>query len=396
VVLALVAVLAGGAAAFGAANAPSAAASAEPGTELVDGDTVPSVASLGPTSFTVRGPFAAGETTLHLPAGEPVEVWYPATTASAAGRAIATYNVADWLPATLRAQVPAGYEVTYPTGGVRGLPVAAGRFALVVFCHGFSGFRDQSTFLTSWLATWGFVVAAPDLADNDLTAVFEGHLAGSTVADVVEVERTIMLMESESATAGSPFEGRVDSGRIATVGHSLGGEISEQVAAVDPSVTTFIGMAGASVGAFDQGGGAPVDRVPDKPGMLMAGADDHVAVPLAIAGGYKAMKPPKRLIVLGRSGHLVFADVCQVGKAQGGLLAIAAAVHITVPPELRPLAVDGCQPPDLPVTEAWPAVRQSVTAQLRYVFGFDASPAGLSGLTVAFPDVVSRNVYVAG
>ena len=48
------------------------------------------------------------------------------------------------------------------TGGIRGLTVAQGRFPLVVFSHGYGGLRTQSSFLTAHLASWGFVVAAPD------------------------------------------------------------------------------------------------------------------------------------------------------------------------------------------------------------------------------------------
>ena len=55
-----------------------------------------------------------------------------------------------------------------------GVPVATGRYPLVVFSHGYAGFRDQSTFLTAFLASWGFVVAAPDHYSRDLTEVLGG------------------------------------------------------------------------------------------------------------------------------------------------------------------------------------------------------------------------------
>ena len=43
------------------------------------------------------------------------------------------------------------------------------------------------------------------------------------------------------------------------------------------------------------------------------------------------------------------------------------------------------------VTEAWPAIRQSVTAQLRWTLGFDESQAGLEGLQAAFNGIVAQN-----
>ena len=101
----------------------------DPGTAIVHGDTVPVVAHLSARSFTQPGPFGVGETTLALPTnGAPVEVWYPATKASVANGTEATYDVVDWLPPALKKLVPAGFAVTYPSGGVRGVAVAPGRF----------------------------------------------------------------------------------------------------------------------------------------------------------------------------------------------------------------------------------------------------------------------------
>ena len=56
-----------------------------------------------------------------------------------------------------------------------GLPPAdpdGGPYPLVLFSHGFAGYRLQSTFLTTHLASWGFVVAAVEHPYRNLTAVF--------------------------------------------------------------------------------------------------------------------------------------------------------------------------------------------------------------------------------
>ena len=173
------------------------------GTTTVDGDVVPTVAHLGTSSFTHPGPLGVGETTLTLPTdGAPVEVWYPATKASVAGKPIATYNVATWLPPALQKLIPAGFAVTYPSGGVTGVPVAPGRYPLIVFSHGYAGFRDQSTFLTAFLASWGFVVAAPDHYSRDLTEVLGGPTAATEkTTDVGDLKATIALMGTEDHAA---------------------------------------------------------------------------------------------------------------------------------------------------------------------------------------------------
>ena len=390
VLAAAVSALAVSAPASASAATSSGAAS---GTHVLDGDTVAVVHHLGPTSFTSPGPFGVGETTLTLKTdGAPVEVWYPATQVSIVGKPVATYDVSAWLPPSLQKLIPAGFSVTYTTGGVRGVAVAPGRYPLVVFSHGYAGFRDQSTFLTSFLASWGFVVAAPDHYSRDLTEVLGGPTgATAETTDVEDLEATIALMGHENATAGSPFHGHIDTKKVGAVGHSDGGVAVEALAAVDPKVATFIGLAGATVGLPGDATHGPDSIVPHQPGLLMSGTADTVVPTAGMVTAYGKMHAPKRLILVKGAGHLVFADICEIGAGQGGLLAIANVLKVPIPASLKPLATDGCNAPDLPVTQGWPAVRQATVAQLRHVFGFDASAAGLTGLVAAYPNVVSAD-----
>ena len=390
VVLAAV-VLTGVAATPGAESALAVQGVPGVSTKIVGGDTVPTVRVVGPKSFTKLGPLGVGETTLALPTdGAPVEVWYPATPASVKGKPEATYDVSTWLPPSLKKLIPAGYSVSYPSGGVAGVPMAPGRYPLVVFSHGYAGFRDQSTFLTALLASWGFVVAAPDHFSRDLTEVLGGPTgATKKTTDVQDLKATIALMKAENAWPSSPFYRHVDARRLGAVGHSAGGAAVEALAATDPRVTTFIGLAGATVGAFGQAKKGPDSIVPHQPGMLMSGTSDKVVPDVGIIKAYGRLHSPKRLILLRGAGHLAFADLCEVGSSQGGLLSIAAVLHVPVPPSLVPLASDGCSAPDLSPPLAWPVIRQAVTAQLRHVFGFDRSTAGLTGIAAAFPTVVA-------
>ena len=220
-------------------TAPTSAASSTGAGGPATQEGVPVVAHLGPRTFTVPGPFAAGETTMSLADGAPVEVWYPAPRASAAGRQAATYDLAAWLPPALQRLLPAGFAVTRATGAYRGLPAAAGRFPVVVFAHGFSGYRDQSTFLTSWLATWGFVVAAPDLLGHDLTVVLGGQLSSSLTADLGELGPPSPWSNAGRGTG--LLAGHVDDAKVAAIGHSLGGEATEEFALLDPRVSPSSG-----------------------------------------------------------------------------------------------------------------------------------------------------------
>lgn len=348
-------------------------------------DGVPPVPDLGPTSFSEPGPYGVGERTIKLPSGAKVEVWYPARKADVKGKPMGTYDLVDWLPPILTTQLPPGTSVTYPSGGVRGVPVAPKKFPLAVFSHGFAGFRTQSSFLTSAMASWGFVVAAPDHESRDLTHVLGLFPPGEPNADVKDLRATITLIGEKTHAKRGWLSRRVDMTHVGAVGHSAGGRASEQLAVVDRRVDTFIGLAGASVGALD----GTATSVPDKPGLLMAGTADGV-VPLdKMESAYTAMNGPKRIVLVGEAGHLVFSDICEIGEDDGGILAIAAAVGITVPASLVRLATDGCIPPALSPPLAWPAIDQVVIAQLRHVMGFDRSAKGLTGLTDAFPGILT-------
>lgn len=358
------------------ALAQPAGAAPPPATHEV---TVAKVKHLGPTTFAKRGPYAVGETTLKLRTNQaPVEVWYPARRKDVRGVPRGQYDVVDWLPDSLKALVPAGESVTYPSGGVRGVDVARGRFPLVVFSHGYAGYRDQSSFLTGWLASWGFVVAAPDHHSRDLTKLLGG--AGGLTTDVDDLRETITLMTKQDEARSGRFSGHIDTSLVGAVGHSAGGSAVEALAAADRRVTTFVGLAGA----------AREGKLPRQPGLIMAGSTDAIIDEARLTAAYDQLRKPKRLVVV-NGGHHAFSDLCEVGADQGGLLAVADLLHLPVPDQLKTLATDGCEPPSLPPTQAWPAIRQTVVAHLRHVFGFDHSTRGLRGLKAAFPGVVTKS-----
>jgi predicted dienelactone hydrolase len=365
------------------------------------GDAVPVVEGVGPTSFVGTGPLAVGETTLSLPTGAPVEVWYPASPDGYHGQE-ASYDVRAYLPPALRplfAHVTGGI---YAEDAIRNVPVADGRYPVVVFSHGFAGFRTQSTFLTTHLASWGFVVAAPEHTDRDLTHVLEGVLSGKATLgesikshDVTDLEQTITLMGDQNSTTASRFYQHLDMSRIGAVGHSAGGSAVEKLAVADHRVKAFVGLAGASYGAFGQTATGPGSTVPHVPGLLMYGTNDKIVSPSSMVAAYDALRQPKRLISIEGAGHLVFSDICRIGTGHGGLVGLAKQAGLTIPGSLAQLGSDGCFSPDVPVVTSWPAIRQAVTAQLRWALGFDPTQAGLEHLTTAFAGVVGVNTTAA-
>lgn len=322
------------------------------------------------------GPYVAGVTTLDL-GDRKVEVWYPADRGAEAGARHDVYNLRDWLPVAIKDKIPVDTAL-FETDAYRDISASKkGPFPLVLFSHGFSSFRDQSSFLTSHLATWGFVVAAPDHLERGLTSQF-GELPATKKSDVDVLRATVDLVRAESAKRDGPLAGRVKAGKIAITGHSAGGAASIQFGA-QPDVVTYIPLSAGTDSGSESGQAPP--PLPDTPSMHVEGAADTVVPLTAVQSTYDRAPKPKRLVVLGNEGHLGMTDICLVGKDKGGVIAIASSLGIQVPDNLKPLATDGCEPGKLPPRDGFPVIDHYVTAQLRSSFGIDKKPVGLDDAT---------------
>jgi dienelactone hydrolase len=339
--------------------------------------TTEDAAALAPV-YEETGPFVAGTTTLDLD-GRTIEVWYPADPGAEAGVDPAIFAIRDLLPEELQSLVPDELNPEYETDAYPDIEASDdGPFPLVVFAHGVAGYPTEYQFLLAHLASWGFVVAAPDFAERGLLAAFTG---GTERADETAVMgATIDLLEAESGRSGALLEGGVDTTAVGAMGHSAG--VAPAIGAVDADdrTATFIALAGSGSRPGDDPG-----ALPDEPGMVMTGGLDEVAPVVRVRELYDRMYRPKRLVVIDEAGHVAFTDLCEMGKDQGGLVEIARQVGIPVPDDIARLFLDGCSEGFLPPTDAWPAIRHFATAHLRYELGVDDEPVGLGlGVVEAF------------
>ena len=97
---------------------------------------------------------------------------------------------------------------------------------LVVVSPGFQMARAQYTSYAHHLATWGFTVVLADYTD---TGFFADH---QQLADDISLEITWALAQPDLG---------IDPAKIATAGHSLGGDLSILVAADDARVKAVVG-----------------------------------------------------------------------------------------------------------------------------------------------------------
>lgn len=314
------------------------------------------------------GPYAAGVTTIAM--GErDVEIWYPVEPGAVGGRSRDAYFIRDWLPDVIDALLPADANPPFETNAYREAPASDdGPFPLVVFAHGAASFRMQSTVLTTHLATWGFVVVSPDYLERGLGNAL-GQPPAEPLEDLVVTRSAVDLAKRENTTAGGLLEGVISADRVAITGHSAGGGSSFRFGS-EPDVVTYIPLSAGS--RSDPG------SFPNVPSMWLTGDIDGIASVEGVVNAFESAASPSRIVIVEGGGHLAPTDLCRIGASGGGVVQIGIDAGLPVPESLQRLGTDGCQEGALPAEAGWPIFNHFVTAQLRWAFGLDDEPVGLS------------------
>ena len=121
--------------------------------------------------FALRGPHRVGLLDLSVD-GIEASVFYPAELADGGERA--SYQLERWLPEEAQEKIPPGAVEPFEMDAYRDVPIdRAQRWPVVVFSHGFAGYRLQSSFLLTHLASWGFVVVSAEHPGRGLAAVLK-------------------------------------------------------------------------------------------------------------------------------------------------------------------------------------------------------------------------------
>ncbi|WET76540.1 hypothetical protein P3102_20670 [Amycolatopsis sp. QT-25] len=211
------------------------------------------------------------------------------------------------------------------TRSVFGAPVAreGGRFPIVLFSPGSSGVRTQNTAWAEELASHGYVVAALDHPYDSAAVVLadgrtittetvssgdrerdEELAAGWTAvraADLISV--LTRLADLDRADGADPLTGRLDTGRVAAAGHSLGGAAALQAVRQDRRFTAVIDLDGYPHG--------PVSPALDRPALALTQAitpdTDPRYLPRLTEVLERSMATSYRLTIPG-AAHLTFTD----------------------------------------------------------------------------------------
>lgn len=333
----------------------------------------------GPRPPQELGPYGIGVTTLSVTSGGrelPIEVWYPAKRTGTPEQYVLKIGVLELA------------RFDSPLGARRdaSLDARGGPYPTVVFSHGNGGTRIQSVYLTEYLATHGFVVAAPDHVGNTFAEMINTANAISSAEAAKlrpqDVSRTLdALLDADGATSGV-LRGSVDPGRVAVAGHSFGGFTALRVAGATIDANAVLSDCAQGGGlicngwdevdmpssARDERFVAALAHAPGGAQAMFAGARNgfaDVGVPVMIQGGtldaitpfateqqapWDGLEGRAELLSIEDAGHFTFSDMCLLVEQLG-----LSAEQFQ----------DGCGPDNIPWDEAHATINGYSTAFLQ-------------------------------
>lgn len=321
-------------------------------------------------AYAKAGPYPASFHTLRA-GTRPVDVFLPGQPGSEKDHKQAWYDIrAPERPPSAPAEpTPVAEQVTIPA--YRDLPPALGPFPVVLFSHGYGAQPLVNATLEADLASWGFVVIAPDHVERDTYALITNHATSNNTRDAA-VLHTAMLAAARDPAVG-PY---MKLSQVAAVGHSQGGGTA--LAALSRR-DVKAAVAWAST--------VPSTPLPSKPVMLI-GAQHDLEFGASVQQSIYARLTGRRALVLlgGGAGHATFVDECEGLRASGQLTPGGDERDPQNPGGLLELAQNGCYPDEVDPLVAWPVITHFTVAFLRSAFGIDKQPVGLGdGIARAFP-----------
>jgi predicted dienelactone hydrolase len=197
-------------------------------------------------------------------------------------------------------------EVWYPAAVAgRDTRVRRSHFPLVLVGHGYDGFRTNYEYLTTHLAAWGFVVAAPDFPGFNHTDVQRHAPLGDPIRDPERDFAFLAATLRDRSTPPRGFAAAVRGRRTGLVGHSLASIAVLGATIDDPRLSPAIVLAPAGR-AFKAGDFGRVGR----PIMSIGGtADATLPFDTQTAYLFGLLEPPAVLVKIVGGTHSGFTDV---------------------------------------------------------------------------------------
>ncbi len=289
--------------------------------------------------YALHGPYWVGtqaflievnDRPLHL----TLNLWYPALNPETTPESVTYRFDLKMEPQPELATAVFGHALLEAAPNTAGAP-----YPLVIFSHGFAVDAAMYAYFTEHLASYGFVIAAPNHAEilylkTDTTK----DLVKATVERPRDVSQVIDFAGRLTAVGGA-LEGLIDLSKIAVVGHSFGGYTSLAAAGAcynpagfhyEADIAALAGFDPVPTGLWPSWGDSRVDVVISlAPNTYMFGHRGlaEVTVPAMVMGGTLDANTPyesdtypayrfissqrKVLVAFKNAGHSVFVTDCQ-------------------------------------------------------------------------------------
>lgn len=235
-----------------------------------------------------RGPYPVGVRTVDSDeAPVTMALWYPAVEPATTHELTYAFGVTMFSPDS---------SVAFATFPGHATPGAAydrsgGPYPLVIVSHGFAITGSSYAWLAEQLASYGFVVVAPDHRES----LDPSGLWRATINRPLDILAVLDHLDGESRE-GSEYAGLIDTGTVGVIGHSYGGYTALATAGARLDTRAFgVTCAAASADdpltfqcdaldgrSDDMAMLAGLDRAPT--GLWPAVADDRIDAAVSIAG----------------------------------------------------------------------------------------------------------------
>lgn len=290
--------------------------------------------------------------------GEGPDIWYPAdqagpfkvgtTELSFVGQTGVEMRVQVWYPTTENTTMLHQYDGLYMDTALDvPVPDCSAVRPVMAFSHGNQGMRWQSTFLTEWMATHGFVVIAPDHTGNTTFDYTVERLPEIVFRRPLDIKDAVDWLFGVGGQEAGLVDCLDETNGYAVTGHSFGGYTATAVGGADFDYEASVAFCEAAGGWLCDEFQAWVEEHPEAETMSLKDERVWASIPLAPAGfevlGAGAASAEVPFLVLGaewdnatpmatqvrpiyealgsevkhmgmlkESGHMIFSMACQL------------------------------------------------------------------------------------
>ncbi len=278
--------------------------------------------------FQAAGPYPVGHSTFLVVDSAhtrslPTEVWYPAAEsargAAEAGEPIEEFVLGSADRAAFAALLPSAADpgTRRRTSSARDVALvgSTSMFPVVVFSHCFDCVRFSSFSIAERLASFGFVVVAPDHVTDTLFDALAGNAVSITAA-FLEVRRQDVsavldaVLDPVGTSLPVSLRGRLDPARVGIFGHSFGAATVGLALKEDPRLSAGFALAAPLANPL-----FPAVTMADihSPVFLLQANEDNsigTAGNAFLQKNYDDATGPAWIAELADAGHWSVSDLC--------------------------------------------------------------------------------------